>query len=254
MDGASCHWEPVPREGKFLYPVENPAKPHPFISGNAKLGINRTLGQLVPWGVCLHGADFWWVYRAWGACGGAGFTFFPLSDCLWVSGVCCVGCSPRGSKCRAVLCHGSASLLQHSPGQFFLLSPVSIALPHVLLLLSPCPGGRTLKSRAAGCPSFRHELRVWAVLFLHILFPRRCLSVPLATPRFDHLPVLVPSSWTPCSQVLAGQGSFITLPYFAFMLWSITFCSFWIPVAPAGINHWSWVSGALPWLPVKGCC
>lgn len=28
---------------------------------------------------------------------------------------------------------------------------------------------------------------------------------------------------------------------------AITFCCFWIPVAPAGINHWSWVSGALPW-------
>lgn len=57
----------------------------------------------------------------------------------------------------------------------------------------------------------------WGCFVPSRFIPHRCLSVPLTTPSFYRLPVLVPSSWTLCSQVLAGQESLITVPSFAFM-------------------------------------
>lgn len=172
--------------------------------------------------------------------------------------VSAVGCSPRGSKGRAVQWHRSASLLQQPPGQFFLLFPVPTAPPR---LAAAFPLSRRENAPIQSCwmslLSSWAWAQSWGCSVPSRFIPHLCLSAPLTTPGFHHLPVRVPSSWTLCSQLLAGQESFITLPCFAFMLWSIPFCSFWIPVAPAGINHWSWVSGALPWstwFPVKGCC
>lgn len=177
MDGGSCHWEPVPREGKFLQPVESPAEPHPF-----------TNCSWAAWDFCLQGGFIELAERLVVL---ISLFSLSLSQCFLLC-----GSSPRGSK------HRADPDQQHSPGQFF-------------LLCFPLSRRDSTQIRAAACSSF------------HLLsFPFYSPSLPFCSPPRTKL--LSP----PCArsqllntlfQVLPGQESFITLPCFAFMLWSARF-------------------------------
>lgn len=206
MDGGSCHWEPVPRAGKFLQPWRTLQSP---IHSQIALSLCGSLRYL----------STGWIYRARWACGGADCAFLSLP----VSGFCCV-VPPHVDQ--------STELTQISSTH---LASSSCSASH-------CPGGTTLKSRAAGCSSFH--------LLSFPFYSHRCLSVPLPTPSFYHLPA--PELSVPGS---AWAGIFYHPALFYIRALIITFCSFWIPVAPAGINHWSRSrNSALEHrFPLKGC-
>lgn len=139
------------------------------------------------WHIYLRGAEFWWISGAWWVCGDAGSTFPSLPACEWV--LSAVWVTPHVDQSAGLCCDTSASLLQHPPGQFFLLFPLH---PHALLLLSHCPGGRTLQSRAPSILGINRDLGLfWSLPFYSP-------SLPFYSSR--HTELL--SSPCACSQLL----------------------------------------------------
>lgn len=207
MDGGSCHWEPVPREGKFLQPVESPAEPHPFTSCS-----------WAAWDICLQGGFIELAERLVVL---ISLFSLSLSQCFLLC-----GSSPRGSK------HRADPDQQHSPGQFFLLC---------------FPLSRRDSTQIQSCC-----LLLLSSFILPILFPIAAFLFP--SPHQAFITSLcsfpAPEHSVPGS---AWAGIFYHPALFCIHALISTFCSFWIPVAPAGINHWSRNSALEHRFPVKGC-
>lgn len=151
------------------------------------------------------------------------------------------------------------SLLPESPGQFFLLFPVPsfCCTPTLCSWFLIVQEGERSNPELLDIPPFILDVNRELGLFCSFTFYSP--SLPFCSPH--HTKLL--SSPCACSQLLnslfPGSGwagifdhraLFCIHVFFGRVMTcsgAITFCCFWIPVAPAGINHWSWVSGALPW-------